>query len=57
MANSGVIDLPQDFEDHILAHEGIALMLNNGFKESQDLFAKFKNSSPLMSAGSSFVCF
>uniref|UniRef100_F7AZ43 Tetratricopeptide repeat protein 39C n=1 Tax=Ciona intestinalis TaxID=7719 RepID=F7AZ43_CIOIN len=57
MANPGTIELPPDFEDHILAHEGIALMLNNGFKESQALFAKFKDSSPLMSAGSSFVCF
>ncbi|XP_078494520.1 tetratricopeptide repeat protein 39C [Ciona intestinalis] len=57
MANPGSIELPPDFEDHILAHEGIALMLNNGFKESEALFAKFKDSSPLMSAGSSFVCF
>ncbi|CAK8683340.1 unnamed protein product [Clavelina lepadiformis] len=50
-------DFPPNFDDHILALEGISLMLNNGFKESEALFNKFKNNSPLMSAGSSFVSF
>lgn len=49
--------LPDNFDDHIMALEGIKLMLNNGFKESEDLFRKFKMSSPLMSAGASFVTF
>ena len=39
---SNAIDLPPDFDDHILALEGISLMLNNGFKESEVLFGKFK---------------
>lgn len=49
--------LPDNFDDHIMALEGIKLMLNNGFQQSRDLFDKFKYSSPLMSAGSSFGMF
>lgn len=54
---TAIVTLPDNFDDHIMALEGIKLMLNNGFKESGDLFKKYKSSSPLMSAGSSFSTF
>nr|CAB3267343.1 tetratricopeptide repeat protein 39C [Phallusia mammillata] len=51
------IQLPPGFDDHTLALEGVTLILNNGFNEAEVLFNKFSESSPLMSAGASFVCF
>lgn len=44
-------------DDVKLSLEGINLMLNNGFRESQEIFDKFKTYSPLMSSGWSFVTF
>ncbi|XP_029380674.1 tetratricopeptide repeat protein 39C-like isoform X2 [Echeneis naucrates] len=43
--------------DAELALRGINLLLNNGFKESDELFKKYRNHSPLMSFGASFVSF
>ncbi|XP_069548130.1 tetratricopeptide repeat protein 39C-like [Brachyistius frenatus] len=47
--------------DHIndaeLALKGINMLLNNGFKESDELFKTYRNHSPLMSFGASFVSF
>ncbi|XP_069013515.1 tetratricopeptide repeat protein 39C-like [Embiotoca jacksoni] len=47
--------------DHIndaeLALKGINMLLNNGFKESDELFKTHRNHSPLMSFGASFVSF
>ncbi|KAG7525487.1 tetratricopeptide repeat protein 39C-like [Solea senegalensis] len=43
--------------DAELALIGINMLLNNGFKESDDLFRKYRNYSPLMSFGASFVSF
>jgi len=36
------LQLPDNFDDHLLALEGITLMLNNGFKQSEVLFNNFK---------------
>eukprot|EP00079_Xenopus_tropicalis_P026026 XP_012819695.1 PREDICTED: tetratricopeptide repeat protein 39C isoform X1 [Xenopus tropicalis] len=44
-------------EDAELALVGINMLLNNGFKESDQLFRKYRNNSPLMSFGASFVSF
>ncbi|XP_069477013.1 tetratricopeptide repeat protein 39C isoform X2 [Ambystoma mexicanum] len=44
-------------DDSELALSGINLLLNNGFKESDQLFKKYRNQSPLMSFGASFVSF
>ncbi|XP_070534555.1 tetratricopeptide repeat protein 39C-like [Ptychodera flava] len=46
-----------EIDDVKLSLAGINLMLNNGFKESDALFTKYRNYSPLMSAGASFVSF
>ncbi|XP_077990373.1 tetratricopeptide repeat protein 39C-like [Glandiceps talaboti] len=46
-----------ELDDVKLSLAGINLMLNNGFKESDALFTKYRNYSPLMSAGASFVSF
>ncbi|KAM8838431.1 tetratricopeptide repeat protein 39C-like isoform 1-T1 [Synchiropus picturatus] len=43
--------------DAELALRGINMLLNNGFKESDALFKAYRNHSPLMSFGSSFVSF
>ncbi|XP_019959435.1 tetratricopeptide repeat protein 39C-like isoform X2 [Paralichthys olivaceus] len=43
--------------DAELALKGINMLLNNGFKESDELFRKYRNHSPLMSFGASFVSF
>uniref|UniRef100_A0A3P8WPN4 Tetratricopeptide repeat domain 39C n=1 Tax=Cynoglossus semilaevis TaxID=244447 RepID=A0A3P8WPN4_CYNSE len=43
--------------DAELALIGINMLLNNGFKESDELFRKYRNHSPLMSFGASFVSF
>ncbi|KAJ7338750.1 hypothetical protein JRQ81_012652 [Phrynocephalus forsythii] len=44
-------------EDSELALAGINMLLNNGFRESDQLFRKYRNHSPLMSFGASFVSF
>ncbi|XP_071346612.1 tetratricopeptide repeat protein 39C-like isoform X1 [Trachinotus anak] len=43
--------------DAELALRGINMLLNNGFKESDELFRTYRNHSPLMSFGASFVSF
>uniref|UniRef100_A0AAQ5Y6D6 Tetratricopeptide repeat domain 39C n=1 Tax=Amphiprion ocellaris TaxID=80972 RepID=A0AAQ5Y6D6_AMPOC len=43
--------------DAELALKGINMLLNNGFKESDELFRTYRNHSPLMSFGASFVSF
>nr|XP_020451588.1 tetratricopeptide repeat protein 39C-like [Monopterus albus] len=43
--------------DAELALKGINMLLNNGFKESDELFKTYRNYSPLMSFGTSFVSF
>ncbi|XP_030069471.1 tetratricopeptide repeat protein 39C isoform X1 [Microcaecilia unicolor] len=48
-------ELPAD--DVELALVGINMLLNNGFKESDQLFRKYRTHSPLMSFGASFVSF
>ncbi|KAJ8278106.1 hypothetical protein GJAV_G00083880 [Gymnothorax javanicus] len=44
-------------DDAELALHGINMLLNNGFKESDELFRKYRTYSPLMSFGASFVSF
>ncbi|XP_023671505.1 tetratricopeptide repeat protein 39C-like isoform X2 [Paramormyrops kingsleyae] len=44
-------------DDAELALQGINLLLNNGFRESDELFRKYRYHSPLMSFGASFVSF
>ncbi|KAF7654201.1 hypothetical protein LDENG_00072830 [Lucifuga dentata] len=44
-------------DDAELALKGINMLLNNGFKESDELFRAYRNCSPLMSFGASFVSF
>ncbi|XP_047446622.1 tetratricopeptide repeat protein 39C-like [Mugil cephalus] len=43
--------------DAELALKGINMLLNNGFKESDELFKTYRSQSPLMSFGASFVSF
>uniref|UniRef100_A0A672HAP1 Tetratricopeptide repeat protein 39C-like n=1 Tax=Salarias fasciatus TaxID=181472 RepID=A0A672HAP1_SALFA len=43
--------------DAELALKGINMLLNNGFRESDELFRAYRNHSPLMSFGASFVSF
>ncbi|KAM9098339.1 tetratricopeptide repeat protein 39C isoform X1 [Sarcophilus harrisii] len=43
--------------DAELALAGINMLLNNGFRESDQLFRQYRNHSPLMSFGASFVSF
>uniref|UniRef100_A0A3B5BHM6 Tetratricopeptide repeat protein 39C-like n=1 Tax=Stegastes partitus TaxID=144197 RepID=A0A3B5BHM6_9TELE len=43
--------------DAELALKGINMLLNNGFRESDELFRTYRNHSPLMSFGASFVSF
>ncbi|KAM3841247.1 tetratricopeptide repeat protein 39C [Vipera latastei] len=50
-------EAPLPFEDADLALAGINMLLNNGFRESDQLFRKYRNHSPLMSFGASFVSF
>ncbi|KAJ3598909.1 hypothetical protein NHX12_032872 [Muraenolepis orangiensis] len=47
----------KDIDDAELALAGINMLLNNGFKESDDLFRRYRTQSPLMSFGASFVSF
>ncbi|XP_036177502.1 tetratricopeptide repeat protein 39C isoform X2 [Myotis myotis] len=44
-------------QDAELALAGINMLLNNGFRESDQLFRQYRNHSPLMSFGASFVSF
>ncbi|KAJ8396823.1 hypothetical protein AAFF_G00014220 [Aldrovandia affinis] len=44
-------------DDAELALQGINMLLNNGFRESDELFRNYRNHSPLMSFGASFVSF
>ncbi|KAJ6662171.1 hypothetical protein lerEdw1_012637 [Lerista edwardsae] len=48
---------PLPVEDSELALAGINMLLNNGFRESDQLFRQYRNHSPLMSFGASFVSF
>uniref|UniRef100_A0A4W3GUI2 Tetratricopeptide repeat domain 39C n=1 Tax=Callorhinchus milii TaxID=7868 RepID=A0A4W3GUI2_CALMI len=48
---------PERLNDAELALAGINMLLNNGFRESDQLFKKYRNNSPLMSFGASFVSF
>uniref|UniRef100_A0A8C9ZG57 Tetratricopeptide repeat domain 39C n=1 Tax=Sander lucioperca TaxID=283035 RepID=A0A8C9ZG57_SANLU len=50
-------DKTDDINDAELALKGINMLLNNGFKESDELFRLYRNHSPLMSFGASFVSF
>uniref|UniRef100_A0A8V5GFC7 Uncharacterized protein n=1 Tax=Melopsittacus undulatus TaxID=13146 RepID=A0A8V5GFC7_MELUD len=50
-------EAPLPIEDAELALAGINMLLNNGFRESDQLFKKYRNHSPLMSFGASFVSF
>ncbi|KAM9720152.1 tetratricopeptide repeat protein 39C-like [Menidia menidia] len=43
--------------DAELALKGINMLLNNGFRESDELFKTYRGHSPLMSFGASFVSF
>ncbi|KAK1879738.1 Tetratricopeptide repeat protein 39C [Dissostichus eleginoides] len=47
----------EGINDAELALKGINMLLNNGFKESDELFKLYRNHSPLMSFGASFVSF
>uniref|UniRef100_A0A3B3UEZ3 Tetratricopeptide repeat domain 39C n=1 Tax=Poecilia latipinna TaxID=48699 RepID=A0A3B3UEZ3_9TELE len=47
----------EHINDAELALKGINMLLNNGFKESDELFKTYRNHSPLMSFGASFVSF
>uniref|UniRef100_A0A4W3GY09 Tetratricopeptide repeat domain 39C n=1 Tax=Callorhinchus milii TaxID=7868 RepID=A0A4W3GY09_CALMI len=49
--------VPERLNDAELALAGINMLLNNGFRESDQLFKKYRNNSPLMSFGASFVSF
>ncbi|KAK3583206.1 hypothetical protein CHS0354_025726 [Potamilus streckersoni] len=45
------------FDDRELPLKGMHMLLNNGFDEAFELFKKYKEESPLMLAGYSFVFF
>uniref|UniRef100_A0AAY4DAG6 Tetratricopeptide repeat domain 39C n=1 Tax=Denticeps clupeoides TaxID=299321 RepID=A0AAY4DAG6_9TELE len=47
----------EQIDDAELALQGISMLLNNGFRESDELFRKYRAHSPLMSFGASFVSF
>ncbi|XP_075877560.1 tetratricopeptide repeat protein 39C-like [Nelusetta ayraudi] len=47
----------EPINDAELALRGINMLLNNGFRESDELFRTYRNHSPLMSFGASFVSF
>lgn len=47
----------EQIDDAELAFQGINMLLNNGFKESDELFKRYRTHSPLMSFGASFVSF
>ncbi|KAK7888769.1 hypothetical protein WMY93_024329 [Mugilogobius chulae] len=47
----------EPIDDAEMALQGINMLLNNGFKESDELFRRYRTQSPLMSFGASFVSF
>ncbi|XP_059399647.1 tetratricopeptide repeat protein 39C [Carassius carassius] len=47
----------EQIDDAELAFQGINMLLNNGFRESDELFRRYRTNSPLMSFGASFVSF
>uniref|UniRef100_H2L6X6 Tetratricopeptide repeat domain 39C n=1 Tax=Oryzias latipes TaxID=8090 RepID=H2L6X6_ORYLA len=47
----------EPMDDAEMALQGINMLLNNGFKESDELFRRYRTHSPLMSFGASFVSF
>ncbi|XP_077441080.1 tetratricopeptide repeat protein 39C-like isoform X1 [Vanacampus margaritifer] len=47
----------EHIDDAEMALQGINMLLNNGFKESDELFRRYRSQSPLMSFGASFVSF
>ncbi|XP_054483126.1 tetratricopeptide repeat protein 39C-like [Anoplopoma fimbria] len=47
----------EDINEAEMALKGINMLLNNGFKESDELFRLYRKHSPLMSFGASFVSF
>jgi tetratricopeptide (TPR) repeat protein len=55
--NGGDQDSDSYFDDVEMAMTGIDMLLNNGFDEAFALFDKYKNESPLMHSGYSFVFF
>ncbi|XP_046377021.1 tetratricopeptide repeat protein 39C-like isoform X1 [Haliotis rufescens] len=55
--NVGEGEDPGLTDDAEMALTGINMLLNNGFDEAYALFEKYKNESPLMHAGYSFVFF
>lgn len=57
LKDEGSKSLAGFWEYHGLARDGINLLLNNGFEESQRLFRSHSDGSPLMSAGSGMVDF
>uniref|UniRef100_A0A667Z975 Tetratricopeptide repeat domain 39C n=1 Tax=Myripristis murdjan TaxID=586833 RepID=A0A667Z975_9TELE len=52
-----ISETAERIDDAELALKGINMLLNNGFKESDELFRTYRNHSPLMSFGASFVSF
>ncbi|XP_069813791.1 tetratricopeptide repeat protein 39C [Dendropsophus ebraccatus] len=56
-SGQGDADHLDPMDDAELALVGINMLLNNGFRESDQLFRKYRNHSPLMSFGASFVSF
>ncbi|XP_072042144.1 tetratricopeptide repeat protein 39C-like [Amphiura filiformis] len=56
-AEDGIDSAGEAIDDVAMSLQGIDLLLNNGFKQSQAIFEKYRDYSPLMSAGSSFVTF
>uniref|UniRef100_A0A8C6M661 Tetratricopeptide repeat domain 39C n=1 Tax=Nothobranchius furzeri TaxID=105023 RepID=A0A8C6M661_NOTFU len=57
LATGGAAERPQYIDDAEMALQGINMLLNNGFKESDELFKRYRTQSPLMSFGASFVSF
>ncbi|KAB5559130.1 hypothetical protein PHYPO_G00025430 [Pangasianodon hypophthalmus] len=51
------VEMKAELDDAELALQGISMLLNNGFKESDELFRRYRTQSPLMSFGASFVSF
>ncbi|XP_052764413.1 tetratricopeptide repeat protein 39C-like [Mya arenaria] len=47
----------ENFDENKLARDGINMMLNNKFDDAFQLFQKYKEDSPLMQGGYSFVFF
>ncbi|RDD36199.1 Tetratricopeptide repeat protein 39C, partial [Trichoplax sp. H2] len=53
-------DLPKatyNIDEAFLASEGIKMMINNNFNQAEQLFDKYRDFTPLMHAGSSFMLF